>query len=124
MKAIAIALAGVLYCSVAAAQDAAATAPTSRNEAAGLPNLEQINSDAGRAHATVDYHSPRTPSFFTRGVNGTTVTEYRDRGRPTEINVHSNFGTNYQMTAPADASPQVPTNVPGTGRLPSIRIGY
>ncbi|MCY0387683.1 hypothetical protein OVY01_10645 [Robbsia sp. Bb-Pol-6] len=96
----------------------------SANEAAGLPDLEAINRPAGTASSKVELNGIRQPSYHTRERDGTEVTEYRDRGKPTEIDVRSNFGTHYQMSTPIDNSPRVPTNGAPNGRVPSIRLTY
>jgi hypothetical protein len=94
------------------------------NEAAGLPDLDAINRPAAEVSSTVDINVPRTPSFYEKSPNGTTITEYRDKGKPVEIDVHSNFGTHYQMTASPDTSPKVHTNIEPSTRLPSINLHY
>ena len=66
----------------------------------------------------------RTPSFHEKSKNGTEVTEYRDRGKPVEIDVKSNFGTRYQMSSTLDTSPKPhDAGVPIT-RLPSVNLRY
>lgn len=98
--------------------------PQDENEAVGLPSLTPINRPAGVAHSNVEINAPRVPSFYEKSGNGTSITEYRDRGRPIEIQVHSSFGTHYQMSAPLDTSPQVyESNKPPT-RLPSVQLKY
>lgn len=127
------AVATLFLSGTAAAQptDAPATpvvkpAPMDANEAAGLPNLDAINRPAerGSASATVDVNVPREPSFHEKSPGGTEITEYRDHGKPTEINVHSGFGTSYQMTAPTDTAPRVKNDGPADTRLPSIKLTY
>jgi hypothetical protein len=117
--------------SPAAAHAAAATPskPLSPNEAAGLPDLDAINRSPaknGSASSNVEFPEQRQPSFHQKERSGTEITEYRDHAKPTEINVHSNFGTNYQMSPPPDDSPTIPNsgNGPSTGRIPSIHITY
>ena len=99
----------------------------SSNEQAGLPNLDTINGTVmqnASASAKVEFNTPRQPSFYHREANGTVIKEYRNRGKPTQINVQSNFGVRYQMSAPADTSPRVQNqDVPST-RLPSVNIPY
>jgi hypothetical protein len=101
-----------------------ATAPMSANEKAGLPDLAAINRPAAEVSSKVDINVPRTPSFHETSGNGTEITEYRDRGKPVEIDVRSNFGTRYQMSAPIDTSPQVHDSSHPTTRLPSFNIKY
>lgn len=96
----------------------------SANEKAGLPNLEEINRPAAKVSSKVDINVPRKPSFHEVSPNGTEITEYRDKGKPVEINVRSNFGTHYTMSAPADTSPQVRPSGETSTRLPSINLHY
>ncbi|CAM2148100.1 conserved exported protein of unknown function [Pararobbsia alpina] len=101
----------------------------SPNEQAGLPDLDKINRTPtanGSASSKVEFTDQRQPSFHEKELDGTEITEYRDRGKPTEINVHSGFGTNYQMSPPPDTTPNIPNsgNGPSTGRLPSIHLSY
>ena len=118
-------------CAAVAAQPAgdaqAHAAARAANEAAGLPDLDAINRPAAEASSKVDINVPRTPSFYEKSPNGTTITEYRDKGKPVEIDIHSNFGTHYQMSASPDTSPKVRDSSGPTGpttRLPSINLRY
>jgi hypothetical protein len=115
--------------SPAAAPATAPSKPLSSNEAAGLPDLDAINrtpAKNGSASSNVEFPEQREPSFHQKERSGTEITEYRDHAKPTEINVHSNFGTNYQMSPPPDDSPTIPNsgNGPSTGRVPSIHLTY
>jgi hypothetical protein len=107
------------------APSAEAQAQAAANEAAGLPDLTKINRPAARITSKVDFTDiRRTPSFHEKSHNGTEVTEYRDRGKPVEIDVKSNFGTRYQMSASPDTSPHPhDAGVPST-RLPSVSLRY
>ena len=106
------------------AQAAAADEAQSANERAGLPDLKAINRPAAEVSSKVDIDVPRTPSFYERSGSGTEITEYRDKGKPVEIDVRSNFGTRYQMSAPTDTSPAVRDNGRASTRLPSINLHY
>jgi hypothetical protein len=101
-----------------------APATMSANERAGLPDLAEINRPAAEVSSKVEINVPRTPSFYERSGNGTEITEFRDRGKPVEIDVRSNFGTRYQMSAPTDTSPQVHDSAHPTTRLPSVNLHY
>lgn len=101
-----------------------ATQKMSPEEAAGLPDLKAINRPPANVSSKVEISPPRTPSFHELSTNGTEITEFRDKGTPVEIDVHSNFGTRYQMSAPADTSPQVRDNGKASTRLPSINLRY
>lgn len=97
----------------------------SPNEQAGLPDLKAINRPAAEITSKVNINDvPRTPSYHERDTNGNEITEYRDRGKPVEIDVRSNLGTHYKMTAPPDASPVVHDNGHVSTRLPSINFTY
>jgi hypothetical protein len=101
-----------------------ATQAMSPEEAAGLPDLKSINRPPANVSSKVEISPPRLPSYHELSTNGTEITEYRDKGKPVEINVHSNFGTRYQMSAPADTSPQVRDNGKASTRLPSFSLHY
>jgi hypothetical protein len=101
-----------------------ADAPQSANERAGLPDLEKINRPGAQVSSKVDINVPRTPSFHEVSPNGTEITEYRDKGKPVEINVQSNFGTRYQMSASPDTSPAVHDAGKPSTRLPSVNLHY
>lgn len=98
----------------------------SANERAGLPDLAAINNKpAARVSSKVNINDvPRTPSFHEVSPGGTEITEYRDKGKPVEINVHSGFGTHYTMSSNPDTSPQVRPNGQASTRLPSINLHY
>jgi hypothetical protein len=107
------------------AQDkAAADAQAEANERAGLPDLRAINRPAAEVSSKVEINQPRTPSYYERSGNGTEITEYRDKGKPVEIDVRSNFGTRYQMSAPTDTSPKVYESGKPPARLPSVNLHY
>ncbi|KMQ80754.1 hypothetical protein BPMI_02696c [Candidatus Burkholderia pumila] len=98
--------------------------PMSPEEAVGLPDLKAINRPPTNDSSKVEISPPRQPSFHKVSGNGTEITEYRDKGKPVEINVHSNFGTSYSMSVPVDTSPQVRDNGKASMRLPSINLRY
>ncbi|AEA64576.1 MULTISPECIES: hypothetical protein [Burkholderia] len=102
-----------------------ARARAAQDEAAGLPDLTKINRPGAEVSSKVEFDDiTRTPSFHEKSVSGTEVTEYRDRGKPVEIDVRSNFGTRYQMSSTPDISPRPHQgNVPVT-RVPSINLHY
>jgi hypothetical protein len=107
------------------ADDAQARAQAqAANEAAGLPDLAAINRPAAEVSSKVEFNQPRTPSYYEKSGSGTEITEYRDRGKPVEIDVHSNFGTRYQMSTPSDTSPQVHDSLQPISRVPSVNFHY
>ena len=98
--------------------------PMSANEQAGLPDLAAINRPAAEVSSKVEINQPRLPSFYEKSPNGTEITEYRDKGKPVEIDVHSNFGTSYHMGAPLDTSPSANNSGHPSTRLPSMSLSY
>jgi len=124
--ALMLAASGAAMAQPAQSQDAkaAADAQAAANERAGLPDLREINRPAAEVSSKVEINQPRTPSYYERSGNGTEITEYRDKGKPVEINVHSNFGTRYQMSAPTDTSPKVYESGKPPARLPSVNLHY
>jgi hypothetical protein len=118
------AVCGVALAAQPAPDEQAAAEAQSANERAGLPDLKAINRPAAEVSSKVEINVPRTPSFYEKSGNGTEITEYRDRGKPVEIDVRSNFGTRYQMSAPIDTSPQVHDSARPTTRLPSVNLHY
>ncbi|AOR72070.1 hypothetical protein BBJ41_32190 [Burkholderia stabilis] len=124
VAAAAFAAASVAY-AAGATPDADAQARAEANEAAGLPDLRKINRPGAEVSSKVDFDDiRRTPSFHEKSKNGTEVTEYRDRGKPVEIDVKSNFGTRYQMSSTPDTSPKPhDAGIPIT-RLPSLNLRY
>ncbi|KVR16908.1 hypothetical protein WK13_08780 [Burkholderia ubonensis] len=123
--AAAFAVASVAHAAGGGTPSADAQAQADANEAAGLPDLRKINRPGAEVTSKVDFADVRrTPSFHEKSKNGTEVTEYRDRGKPVEIDVKSNFGTRYQMSASPDTSPKPhDASIPIT-RLPSINLHY
>jgi hypothetical protein len=122
--AVVLALGGVAQAAQPVDDAQAAAEAQSANERAGLPDLKAINRPAAEVTSKVDINQPRTPSFYERSPNGTEITEYRDKGKPVEIDVRSNFGTRYQMSAPIDPSPTVRDNNQPSKRLPSVSLHY
>jgi hypothetical protein len=112
------------YAQTAPATDAPPAHVMSPEENAGLPDLKAINRPAAQVTSKVEISPPRLPSYHEQSTNGTEITEYRDKGKPVEINVQSNFGTRYQMSAPADTSPSVRDNGKASTRLPSWNLRY
>jgi hypothetical protein len=112
------------YAQSAPATDAPPAHVMSPEENAGLPDLKAINRPAAQVTSKVEISPPRLPSYHEESTNGTEITEYRDKGKPVEINVRSNFGTRYQMSAPADTSPSVRDNGKPSTRLPSWNLHY
>lgn len=84
--------------------------------------LNRINNQPIAPAAKSQLNQPREPSFQLRERDGTQVTEYRDKGRATEIQVHSGFGTKYEMSKPEDSSPKVRDH--DVNRVPSVNLKF
>ncbi|KNE76484.1 hypothetical protein BCRE_0685 [Candidatus Burkholderia crenata] len=92
------------YAQSAPAADNSPAHAMSPEENAGLPDLKAINRPAAQVTSKVEISPPRPSSYHEQSTNGTEITEYRDKGKPVEIDVRSNFGTCYHLSAPADTS--------------------
>jgi hypothetical protein len=112
------------YAQSAVATDAPPAHVMSPEENAGLPDLKAINRPAAQVTSKVEISPPRLPSYHEESTNGTEITEYRDKGKPVEINVHSNLGTSYHMGAPLDTSPSANNSGHPSTRLPSVSLTY
>ncbi|MEX3606720.1 MAG: hypothetical protein VB142_12225 [Burkholderia sp.] len=119
-----VALAGPAFADGQQPRDEA-RARSAQDEAAGLPDLTKINRPAAEVSSKVEFDDITcTPSFHEKSVSGTEVTEYRDRGKPVEIDVRSNFGTRYQMSSTPDISPRPHQGNVSITRVPSINRHY
>lgn len=84
--------------------------------------LNQINNQPIAPAVKSQLNQPREPSFQLRERDGTQVTEYRDKGRATEIQVQSGFGTKYEMSKPEDSSPRIRDH--DVNRVPSVNLKF
>ncbi|MCA3192714.1 MULTISPECIES: DUF2782 domain-containing protein [unclassified Cupriavidus] len=84
--------------------------------------LNKINNQPIAPAAKSQLNQPREPSFQLRERDGTQVTEYRDKGRSTEIQVQSGFGTKYEMSKPEDSSPRIRDH--DVNRVPSVNLKF
>ncbi|AZG13735.1 MULTISPECIES: DUF2782 domain-containing protein [Cupriavidus] len=84
--------------------------------------LNKINNQPIAPAAKSQLNQPREPSFQLRERDGTQVTEYRDKGRATEIQVQSGFGTKYEMSKPEDSSPRIRDH--DVNRVPSVNLKF
>lgn len=99
---------------LAAAQADSNPSPLSAQE------LERINKQPLAPRATTELNHPREPSFVLNDTDGTQVREYRNKGRATDIEVHSGMGTSYQMSKPEEGVPQQRDRT--VNRVPSVPI--
>jgi hypothetical protein len=84
--------------------------------------LNQINNQPIAPAAKSQLNQPRQPSFQLNERDGTQVREYRDKGRSTEIQVKSGFGTKYEMSKPEDSSPKIREH--DVNRVPSVNLKF
>jgi len=94
-------------------------------QALNSEELKQINeqpiSKTVKNNAETGKAAPKKPSFEHKGADGTSIKEYKETGKPTEVVVESAFGT-YEMTAPNDSSN--PKRENETIRVPTIRMPF
>ncbi|NOV25435.1 hypothetical protein E5S69_18195 [Cupriavidus necator] len=84
--------------------------------------LNQINNRPIAPAAKSQLNQPREPSFQLNERDGTQVREYRDKGRATDIQVRSGFGTRYEMSKPEDSSPKIREH--DVNRVPSVNLKF
>ena len=84
--------------------------------------LNQINNQPIAPAARSQLNQPREPSFQLNERDGTQVREYRDKGRATDIQVRSGFGTRYEMSKPEDSSPKIREH--DVNRVPSVNLKF
>ncbi|WP_432257784.1 hypothetical protein [Cupriavidus sp. TMH.W2] len=84
--------------------------------------LNQINNQPIAPAAKSQLNQPREPSFQLNERDGTQVREYRDKGRATDIQVKSGFGTKYEMSKPEDSSPKIREH--DVNRVPSVNLKF
>ena len=65
----------------------------------------------------------KKPSFQHQEADGTTIKEYKEGGKATEIIVESSMGTRYELSTPDDAaSPKIRDQ--NVNRVPTIRMPF
>jgi hypothetical protein len=82
-------------------------------------NLEQINRPVLESNQ-LNINTPRKPHFLFKDRDGTEIIEYREKNRPNNIEVHSGFGTSYQLTQPENGGLQMHNN--NLLRLPTVNL--
>ena len=67
--------------------------------------------------------APKKPSFEHKESDGTSIKEYKEGGKATEVIVETPMGTRYEMSAPSDApAPNVRNQ--DVNRVPTIRMPF
>jgi hypothetical protein len=96
--------------------------PAEESNALTQQELNRINNQPIAPAAKSQINRPREPSFQLNERDGTQVREYRDKGRATDIQVKSGFGTKYQMSKPEDSSPKIREH--DVNRVPSVNLQF
>ncbi|CAG2148393.1 hypothetical protein [Cupriavidus numazuensis] len=96
--------------------------PAEESNALTQQELNRINNQPIAPAAQTQINQPRQPSFQLNERDGTQVREYRDKGRATDIQVKSGFGTKYQMSKPEDSSPKIREH--DVNRVPSVNLTF
>ncbi len=86
-----------------------------------LPDLKKINQPGINVRSTVQNPISSAPTFHYQDEHGNEITERRELGQPSSIDVRSSMGTHYQLSEPMD-----PTQAPnGSLRgVPSVKLSY
>lgn len=75
-----------------------------------------------RAKDSVQGVEQRRLSYELTEENGTHVREYREGGKPVEIEVESRFGTHYHMSDPTNQTPTIRDQ--SIERVPAVRMSF
>ena len=79
------------------------------------PNIKN-NAEIGKT-------TEKKPSFQHQETDGTTIREYKEGGKATEVIVESPLGTRYELSTPDDAaSPKIRDQ--NVNRVPTIRMPF
>lgn len=102
------------------------------NSGASLPiqidkkELDAINrqpiAQPVRAKDRVQGTEQRRLSYELKEENGTHIREYREAGKPVDIEVESSFGTHYHMSNPTNQTPTIRDQ--SIERVPSVRMSF
>ncbi len=97
--------------------------------AQGLSNeeLQRINQQPIapkiKNNAETGKSAEKKPTFQHQEADGTSIKEYKEGGKATEIIVESSMGTRYEMSTPDDAaSPKIRDQ--NVNRVPTIRMPF
>jgi len=96
-------------------------------QALSAQELEKINqqpiSKPVKNNAETGKVAPKKPSFEHKESDGTSIKEYKEGGKATEVIVETPMGTRYEMSAPSDApAPNVRNQ--DVNRVPTIRMPF
>lgn len=74
-------------------------------------------------NAEIGKSAEKKPSFQHQEADGTSIKEYKEGGKATEIVVESSMGTRYELSTPDDAaSPKIREQ--NVNRVPTIRMPF
>ncbi len=103
-----------------AISSSAVVAPTASNSV-GVSDIEKRHASENVVRSTVPNTISSTPAFHYQDVKGNEITEYRELGQPSEIEVRSSMGTRYQLSEPTDPTQMPNRSVRG---VPSVTLTY
>ena len=85
------------------------------NQQAIAPKIKN-NAETGKL-------SEKKPTFQHQEADGTSIKEYKEGGKATEVIVESSMGTRYELSTPVDAaSPRIRDQ--NVNRVPTIRMPF
>jgi hypothetical protein len=84
-------------------------------------DIEKKRESENTVRSTVQNTISSTPTFHYQDAKGNEITEYRELGLPSEIEVRSSMGTHYQLSEPTDPTPMPNRAVRG---VPSVTLTY
>jgi hypothetical protein len=96
-------------------------------QALSAQELEKINqqpiSKPVKNNAETGKVAPKKPSFEHKESDGTSIKEYKEGGKATEIIVESPLGTKYELSSPSDAAAPNARDK-DVNRVPTVRMSF
>jgi hypothetical protein len=97
------------------------------SQALSAEELQKINQQPIapkiKNNAETGKSAEKKPTFQHQEADGTTIREYKEGGKATEIVVESSMGTRYELSTPDDAaSPRIRDQ--NVNRVPTIRMPF
>lgn len=96
-------------------------------QALSAEELQRINQQPitpkVKNNAEIGKLTEKKPTFQHQEADGTSIKEYKEGGKATEVIVESSFGTRYELSTPDDAaSPKIRDQ--NVNRVPTIRMPF
>ncbi|MEY2886960.1 MAG: hypothetical protein RI913_379 [Pseudomonadota bacterium] len=97
------------------------------SQALSAEELQRINQQPIapkiKNNAETGKSAEKKPTFQHQETDGTTIKEYKEGGKATEVVVESSMGTRYELSTPDDAaSPKIRDQ--NVNRVPTIRMPF